>query len=107
MSDDSLEEFDQVVQMQLSEFQRHILGATNADLCIVIIEVDGVAQVATGSTVMSENEGKGRSAALIAQVADAMVVDMSEGRIELMIRDKKTGEVLPTSRGYSAKVMKA
>ena len=104
MSDDEMEQFDPIVQMQLAEFQRHILSATNSELCVVIIETDGVAQCATGSYKMSEVEGRGKSAALIAQVAAAMIEEGSSGQFEMLIRDKKTGEVLPAGKNMSAKV---
>lgn len=106
MSDDPMEQFDPVVQMQLAEFQRHIRGATNAELCIIIIETDGVAQCATGSHQMSELEGKGKSSALMAQVAAAMIADGSDGQFELLLRDKKTGETLPAASNMSAMVVK-
>jgi len=106
MSDDPLSQFDPVVQMQLTEFQRHILGATNSELCVIIIETKGVAQCASGSTQLSENEGRGKAAALTAQVAAALIADGSGNQFELMIRDKKTGEVLPAGENMSALVVR-
>ena len=106
MSDDPMDQFDPVVQMQLAEFQRHILGATNSELCIVIIETDGVAQCATGSNKMSEAEGRGKSTALIAQVAAAMVAEGSDRHLEIILRDKRTGEIIPAGKNMTAMVVK-
>lgn len=105
MSDDQMEKFDPIVQMQLSEFQRHILGATNSQLCVVIVETNDVAQCATGSRQMTEVEGKGKSTALIAQVAAAMIAEGSEGQLELLIRDNKTGKLLPAGKNMNAIVV--
>ena len=106
MSDDLMEHFDEVVQMQLAEFQRAILGATNAEICIVITETGGVAQCATGSQQMSEAEGKGKSSALIAQIAAAMIDEGIAGQFELLLRDKKTGDTIPAGKNMSAMVVK-
>lgn len=105
VSDDEMEQYDPIVQMQLFEFQRHILGATNSELCVVIVETDSVAQCATGSSQMTEAEGKGKAVALIAQVAAAMIEEGSGGLMELMIRDKRTGEFLPAGKNMSAMVV--
>jgi hypothetical protein len=105
MSDDQMEHFDRIVQMQLGEFQRHILGATNSELCVVIIETKGVAQCATGSREMSEEEGKGKSTALIAQVAAAMIAEGSGDHLELVIRDNRTGDLMPAGKNMSAMVV--
>ena len=106
MSDDAMEQFDPIVQMQLAEFQKHILGATNSDIVVVIIESGGVAQCATGSTKYSENDGKGKASALIAQVGAAMIAEGSSGRFELLLRDKKTGETLPAGSNMDAIVVR-
>jgi len=106
MADDIMEHFDEVVQMQLAEFQRHILGATNSDLVVVIIETDGIAQCATGSKKYSEHDGKGKSAALVAQVGAAMIAEGSSGQFELILRDKKTGEMIPAGKNMDAIVVR-
>lgn len=100
-----MEQFDHVVQMQLAEFQRHIAGATGADMVVIMIETDGVAQCATGSPNMGELEGRGKVTALIAQVAAAMIADGSAGQFELQIKNKKTGEVLDAGRNMDARVV--
>ncbi len=106
MSDDPMDRYDEVIQMQLAEFQRHILGATNSDLVVIITEKNGVCQAATGSHNMSEAEGKGNSAALLSQVAAAMVSEGSDGRFELILKDKKTGEMAPAGSKVDCVVVK-
>lgn len=106
MSDDPMDQFDPVVQMQLAEFQRHILGATNSDMVAIIIETDGVAQCATGSPKMGESEGRGKVGALITQVAAALIHDGSAGQFELVLRNKATGEELEAGQNMSAMVVK-
>ena len=105
MSDDTMDKYDEVVQMQLFEFQRHILGATNADLCVVLVEANGVAQCATGSRNMGEEEGRGKSVALLSQTAAAMIEQASDGKFELLLRDNRTGEILPAGYNCSTRVV--
>lgn len=103
---DPMEQFDPIVQMQLAEFQKHILGATCSDLVIIITEKGGVAQCATGSNKMSEADGKGNAAALIAQVAAAMIDDGSAGQMELILKDKRSGQMYPAGKNMDAIVVK-
>ena len=102
--DDPMEHYDPIVQMQLAEFQRHILGATNSDMVIIITEKDGVSQCAVGSNDMTENEGKATTSALISQVAAAMIQDGTAGRMELLVKDKKTGDIYP-AMGHNMKAL--
>ena len=106
MSEDLMEHFDQVVQMQLAEFQRHILGATNADVVAILIETDGVVQCATGSTKYDEEKGRGKSSVLLCQVAAAMIKEGSGGQFVLQIRNLKTGEILDAGANTDSMVVK-
>jgi len=105
MSDD-MELFDEVVQMQLAEFQRHILGATGAEMCVIVIETNGVVQCATGSKTMTEIEGRARSASLMAQIGASMIDNGSAGQFELVVRDKSTGDVFPAGENIQTVVVK-
>lgn len=101
-----MEQFDPVVQMQLAEFQRHILGATASELVVIITEKGGVAQAATGSDSMSENDGKASAAALTVQVASALLENGTGGQYELLVRDKKSGTLYPAGKNMDAVVVK-
>jgi hypothetical protein len=99
---DVLDGYDEVVQMQLQEFQRHILGATNADLCIIIVEHNDVAHCATGSTKFGEADGKARAVALIVQTGAGLIESNSGGKFELLLRDKRDGTVGNVGRNVLA-----
>ena len=99
---DMPEGYDEVVQMQLQEFQRHILGATSADLCVVIVEHNDVAHCATGSTKFNDSDGRARAVALIVQTGAGLVEINSGGRFELLLRDKRDGTFANVGRNIQA-----
>lgn len=106
MKEKKPEGYDQIIQMQLTEFQRHIMSATCADIGITIIETNGIAQCASGSNTMSEAEGRLRATILMMQVAAAMIDDASDGKHELCLHNKETKEMARVGDGLESHVIK-
>ena len=82
----SMPEYDEVLQMQLEEFNRKMAGATNAKTSVVIVDSGKALQSAIFAAGEDEMQSRNEAIQSIIAIAGAFLMKATDNEFQLLLR---------------------
>ncbi|MDX1429913.1 MAG: hypothetical protein R3282_06480, partial [Rhodothermales bacterium] len=77
--------FDPVIQMQVDQFAKHLVGATGGTCGICIVDKNGIAQIAMHTRGDNRDKAQANATLLLMMAADGALKNASNGVAKLMV----------------------